>query len=256
MPLNCFQDGDLAPLPMLSKVQYHSENHRPQVQTRLLTPQETPCIAAKLAYKPRFQPSGTSNSMLQDLLDADHGIPSSDPSTSTFGCRRLILARAAATLQTAFSDALNASMSSSTGVDEMSSFNFDTFETTAWNSHWEGKKFTGLWEQRENLELLRYKLHQNRQVIQKTIRDKDNPAVIPKDSSHPDDPANKTTADLEYHRNAQLLMYHQEENDRLEWVDLDNTAEYINQVIVRTTASYLQTVQAREAQVSNFQARR
>lgn len=191
--------------------------------------------------------------MFDDLLVIDHGCPSREPSSAAYGSRRLVLARAALTFQGAFSDAYNLAVSSTAGIElsqEMSSLDFANLEKKAWDSKWEGRRFTKLWEQRENLELLRYKLRHNTQTIKRLGK-------TPKGIEHDylgyeggfDSPKDKMKQLAE-------RVHVQEQDDLGEWISLDETAEYINQVVVRTTESYLQTVSARESQASNFQALR
>jgi hypothetical protein len=189
---------------------------------------------------PRLSQLGNGNSlsplgesMFEDLLVMQHGVPSKLPSSVTYGCRRLVLAYMTDTFQRAFSSAINLATASSVGLDlskEMSSFDFKEFEKKAWNSDWSGRRFTKLWEQREDLELLQYKLRQNIQTIRRlTLHE-------PHDGS----PAN--------------IIQRQEQDDLSEWLDLESMAEYVNKVVLRTTDSYLQTVSAGQAQVANFQA--
>lgn len=226
--VNCFM-GDTAaqPLQQLSSIRLSGINskHEKHEKHRDIAWRSTNGVK---------RPRAVGNCMFVDLIKGHGQFSSEEPISATWRCQRLILARASTRLQVAFSDAISRSVASSAGVEEMSSFNYDTFDKAAWNSTWEGKQFTRLWEQRENLELLRYKLRQNIQTIRRVA-----PKVIP---SGP--------------RTYAIAIAEQQENDLVEWTDLEAMAEYINQVIVRTTDSYLQTVAAREATVSNFQARR
>jgi hypothetical protein len=211
----------------------------------LSLPQLSSKYPSNLPAKPEGDVSRHSwgQCMFDDLILDLEDFSTSSPSSSTHRCRRLILARVTATLQETFSDVIRHSVASSVGVDEMSSFDFDTFNKAAWNSAWEGKKFTRLWEQRENLELLRYRLRQNIRTIRKI-----NSSPLPLLSQNPHGKASTAQPFSKF--------LEQEQQDLSEWEELENMVEYINEVIVRTTDNYLQTVAAREAQVSNFQARR
>jgi hypothetical protein len=158
LPVPCFSpDHYPATLPELSNPLFHLNDFDPDFQ--------------KSTYRSVTVAKGdsldnASNSIFDDLVSETNGVPSEVPSSVTYRCRRLVLAKAAATLQTMFTDALNLSLDSSIGSkSKISAFNFETFETAAWTSEWEGSTFTKLWEQRENLELLRYKLRQNIQTI-------------------------------------------------------------------------------------------
>lgn len=194
-------------------------------------------------------------SMFEDLLCIDHGHPFQEPSSAAYGSRRLILARTANTFQAAFSAVYDLALASTAGIkvsEEMSSLDFANLEKRAWRSEWEGRRFTQLWEQRENLELLRYRLRQNIQAIEKLTPDANYLKMV-RESLQSQINYKKPSLWVQRHI---LAFYKQQQNDLLEWQSLDKTADYINEVVVRTTESYLQTVAARESQASNFQATR
>jgi hypothetical protein len=149
------------------------------------------------------------------------------------------------TFQAAFSAAYNIALASTAGIQvtkEMSSLDFANLERRAWRSEWGGRRFTKLWEQRENLELLRYRLRQNIQTIESlTLKDQDLKDLKEDFRSymgHPIAPVLQRKI---------LADYQQQQNDLREWKNLDKTADYINELVVRTTESYLQTVAARES---------
>jgi hypothetical protein len=258
-------------------------------------------LAESIIRKPKY-PVGRS--VFKDLQKISHGQPSGNPWSITYGFRRLILAYATATLQRAFSRAINVQTVSTVGMDleiteEISTFDFKEFERRAWNAEWEGRKFTKLWEQRENLELLRYKLRQNIQTIKRLVPKNFGgtnfitPALSPVFSPNPliesftsgvqpnvgeaqqggdaqpevgeahaegeevvTESSSEAEMVLEWKKRKYIRAMQQQELDELrEWTDLEATVEYINQVILRTTDNYLQTVAAGEAKVANFQAR-
>jgi hypothetical protein len=190
--------------------------------------------------------------MFDDLMVVDHGYISRLPSTAAHGSRRLVLARVANTFQDAYSEAYQLVLKSSAGVkvsEEMSTLNISDLERRAWNSEWEGRRFTKLWEARENLELQRYKLRRNMQTMERlTLKVEEVQDLFEPRLKH------EYAEDGRHRREIGMVCYKQEQNDLQEWLSLEQTAEYINQVIVRTTDSYLQTVQARQSQASNFQA--
>jgi hypothetical protein len=216
---------------------------------------ERPPRLSDLSYpahtKKRF-PRGIS--MYDDLLLIQHGYLHEKPSDAANGSRRLVLAREANTFQAAFSAAYSLALASTAGIpvtEEMSSLDFANLERRAWRSEWEGRRFTKLWEQRENLELLRYRLRQNIQTIE-SLTSKDQNPKNPKGDRDPD----RNDPRVQEMERKILADYKQQQNDLQEWKNLDKTADYINELVVRTTESYLQTVAARESQASNFQATR
>ncbi|KAK1753901.1 hypothetical protein QBC47DRAFT_385170 [Echria macrotheca] len=162
---------------------------------------------------------------------------------ATRTCRRLVLAHTAARVQKIFSDAYDLKMISALNLDleDIASFNFKNFDERAWNLKWEGRRFTRLWERREDLELIRFKLRFNIKMIE---------SVTPSDKevSEP----GKSGKGVE---NRTLIREQlQDQRDLDGWKELDRNAEYIEQMIQRATDSYLQTVAACEAFYSSIQA--
>jgi hypothetical protein len=213
-------------------------------------------------------------SMLHDLKAIYHGQPTKDPCSITHGSRQLVLAIAAATVQRTYSKALDLQAKSTLGLEitkEMSSFDFKEFENRAWNAEWEGRRFTKLWDQREDLELLRLKLRRNIQTI-KGLAIPDHQKELQPSATNPTQftlagawpsrtkpPPKLTSTDGKVLPDWKAKQYFralnkQEQDELREWMELEDTTEYINQVILRTTDSYMQTVGAGQAQVSNFQA--
>lgn len=162
------------------------------------------------------------------------------PTSATFWCRRLLLARTAASMHKSLLETISLAATSAVGLDEIAQFSYDTFEKSAWTTKWTGEKFTRLWEQRENLELMRFKLDQSTRTIQYLMIEADK-----------EDFSRETSQPKGFRETLE-----QEQEDLREWRELERLGQYMFQIITRTTDSYLQTVQTAEAQMSNRQARR
>jgi hypothetical protein len=183
-------------------------------------------------------PTPEGISMFDDLVSFDQSIKNiRHAADATFWCRRLVLARTAAAMHTILLETISLAATSAVGLEAITDFSYDTFEKNAWTTKWTGAKFAQLWEQREDLELVRFKLHQSIKTV-RTV------TGVP------------YTYKLRYERPALEELEMQEREDLKEWEELESIGEYMFQIIARTTDSYLQTVQAGEAQMSNSQARR
>lgn len=165
-------------------------------------------------------------SFFDELLLPDYGNATNLPSSSTYRCRRLILAKAAAVANSAMTETLNLTKLASSGVEDIAEFNFDKFDEKFWRDEWRGEFFTDLWELREDLELMGCKFRQNRKVIERIMK------------LNGIEGSNQQAQDLE------------------EWDNVMDTKDYAFKIMERTTDSYLQTVQATGAQFANLQARR
>lgn len=179
-------------------------------------------------------------SMLDDLRALGHLEVFENPSNVAFGCRQLVLARSATTMQLAFDNAFESTFQSA-GLDLhlMKTTNYKNFDIRPWDSKWEGRVFTKLWEHKEELEQMRYRLLRNIQTIQTLRR-----SHISETYMALVDPCSLKS----------LTRAYAEEGELDEWKELDGTAQYILGLISRTFESYLQTVSARQAQDSNAQA--
>lgn len=176
--------------------------------------------------KPEQSGNDSPQSFFDELVLLDYGHPSSLPSSATYACRRLVLAKAAATVHSAIDETLDLTRNASSGVQDIADFNFDKFDETSWRDSWRGEFFTDLWELRENLEIMGRTFERNRKVIERIYK-----------LSKGDD------SDQQAH-------------DLLEWDTLLEMKDYAFSMMQRTTDSYVQTVQATGAQFANLQARR
>ena len=107
------------------------------------------------------------------------------------------------------------------------------------------KRFKRLWKLREDLEFLRYKLQQNIKVvtrIEKAIK------------KLQDDTSEIESHGLVFSAIAEVLA--DEEEDLLEWHDIEALESFSLQIMDPTTECCLQTVQAANSQLANTQARR
>lgn len=168
------------------------------------------------------------------------------------------MAKSAATVRKVFTDTVNLQTLSATNLDwdDIASLNFDDFDNNAWDLEWQGRRFTLLWKQREGLELLRYNLQRNIQTMQKLTLPELDPIPWPKTVQNLRDEkkAGPTQDNLEADKFSLSVRY-QDRIDLREWNDLARTAEYLDQMVQRTTDSYLQTVAACNAQASSVQAK-
>jgi hypothetical protein len=224
-----------------------------------------------------------------DLLLPDLGYVTEQPSSLTYRCRRLVLARSAAAINTALQETLKLTGYASIGVNNIAEFNFDNFEQRAWVDEWRGNFFRQLWALREDLEYQGYKLQQNIKIVDwlaRTNNQKDSEekqlwdphnihAALDKrhdekskrwkrflqleqddDGDLADDADLSQKGDEEFERLILTRVLQQEQQDLAEWRHLQDLRNYAFAIMTRTTDSYLQTVQATGAQFANLQAKR
>lgn len=157
----------------------------------------------------------------------------------------MILTRTASVIRSADLKTVNITLSAATGIDKIANFSFDTSERKAWPVEWQVKRFKRLWKLREDLEFLRYKLQQNIKVvtrIEKAIK------------KLQDDTSEIESHGLVFSAIAEVLA--DEEEDLLEWHDIEALESFSLQIMDPTTECCLQTVQAANSQLANTQARR
>ena len=184
--------------------------------------------------------SMTGSSMFDDLLQRNgYTYLSKRPVSATYWCQRLVLARVAAVVNSALVETIALTAKASRGVKNIADFNFENFEQRAWSDQWRGEFFTYLWEIREDLELMGYRLYQNLKVLKRLATSDDYGSV-----------------DKKHGKPKELRARQRVEDDLAEWENLQDLEVYMFKIMERTTESYLQTVQATGAQFANIQARR
>ena len=104
----------------------------------------------------------------------------SPPETATYKwaeyCCSIVLARNASTVHSSFLDTWRLVGKASTGVKKLADFDFAKLEREAWSDDWKGQFFTQLWELREELEMMQYRLNMNQQVMTSLMKSKVQPA--------------------------------------------------------------------------------
>ncbi|KAL5380068.1 hypothetical protein DPSP01_008104 [Paraphaeosphaeria sporulosa] len=125
-------------------------------------------------------------------------------------------ARNASTVQSLFVETWRLTGVASTGVQKLADFDFSNLEHKAWSDEWKGKLFTQLWELREELEILQYKMQVNRQT---------------------------------------LSQLYEGDNKLLGWDKLLRTNNYAIQLMNRTTDTYVQAIGSTAAQFANEQTK-
>jgi hypothetical protein len=179
------------------------------------------------------------------------------PTVTTYLCRRLVLGKTAAAMNTLLLKTYDITIKSSTGRD-ITEFGIDSYDDGAWLSKWRGKKFRELWEHREDIELARLKLERTTHIFRRLVDAKevsDSPFVRnewSRDISESE--ASKARSAIK--KMSTWPNKRQEELDLLELEGLSTQGAYAFEMIQRSTDSYLQTVSAGEAQVANNQSRR
>jgi hypothetical protein len=232
-----------------------------------------------------------SEPFFDDLLLPDLGYVTDQPSSLTYRCRRLVLARSAAAINTALQETLKLTGYASIGVNNIAEFNFDNFEQRAWVDEWRGNFFRQLWALREDLEYQGYKLQQNIKIVdwvarinnqedsgEKKLWDPQNiyadietrygekskrwKGFLQLEQNEEEDNDLAVDAELQPKKGEEfksLLLkkvLQQEQQDLAEWRHLQDLRDYTFAIMTRTTDSYLQTVQATGAQFANLQAKR
>jgi hypothetical protein len=124
---------------------------------------------------------------------------------------------------------------------------FTNLKKEAWNdSNWKGEFFTQLWELREDLELMRYRLELNLSVINRLahVKEKELESRIAETgTAHPQSEAVRLQARLR-----------QVGCDVEEWNKLVQMNDYAFKLMTRTSETYVQTVGAANTQFANDQA--
>lgn len=146
-------------------------------------------------------------------------------------CCSVVLARNAYSVQSLFSATWDLVVRASTGVKNMADFDFAKLERQAWSDKWKGDFFTQLWELREELESLQYRLNMNHQVLNQ-LRESDFQNLI-----------------------GHIELANHAQNELEEWSRLINMNAYAIQLMNRTTETYVQAIGATSAQFSNEQAK-
>lgn len=143
----------------------------------------------------------------------------------TFECRRIVLAKTVAVVQSALQETGAFTHRASSGAKKMVQDDFKDENQTAWADKWKKEFFTDLWELREDLELMRHRLELNIRTLKR---------IQTRRVGFLDD---------------------QTELDMQEWAELRAMSEYTFQLMERTTNTYVQTVEAAGAQFANEQAK-
>ncbi|KAH9225071.1 hypothetical protein DL95DRAFT_452786 [Leptodontidium sp. 2 PMI_412] len=142
-----------------------------------------------------------------------------------------------------YSKALDLQVKFTVGLEiskELSPFGFKEFEKRAWNTEWQGRRFTKLWAQREDLEFLRLKLRRNIQTIkglatpdrQEQQHSTSSPFPIGIAGAWPGPPksppklTNATGKPLPEWKTKQYFraLSQQEQDELREWTELEDTA--------------------------------
>ncbi|KAK3291901.1 uncharacterized protein B0H64DRAFT_242521 [Chaetomium fimeti] len=174
-------------------------------------------------------------------------------------CCHMVMAKTAVEMQQMFGDAYRLKLVSALELDlrDIAAFNFKDFDHRAWNLKWEGRRFTRLWKKREELELLRYRLKLNIRTVENILNSGD---FYPRSivSTRHEIDSNRRRRELELtqerQRELELNWERQAELELTEWKNLELTADYADEMIRRTTESYLQTVAACQASAATAQA--
>jgi hypothetical protein len=160
----------------------------------------------------------------------------------TSQCRRLVLAKTASVVQLALVETWKLTYKASTGVKQMANFDFAELERKTWSDDWKGEFFTQLWELREDLELMRYRLETNRRDLNR-IADIEKLYEDPSERTHKESPGRRMLGAKE-----------QRDLDMQEWVRLGEMNDYAFKLMNRTTETYVQAIGATSAQFANAQA--
>lgn len=225
--------------------------------------------------------------ILQHFDDLDETTGAKPPSSmETYKwaeyCCSVVLARNAYSVQSLFSATWDLVVRASTGVKNMADFDFAKLERQAWSDKWKGDFFTQLWELREELESLQYRLNMNYQVLNQLRESEKKPSMrsfqydihgernrlevrnIPTTSSdnwsfvcYGDENVVVVESAKSDFPN---LTEHTESADHArneleEWSRLINMNAYAIQLMNRTTETYVQAIGATSAQFSNEQAK-
>ena len=195
------------------------------------------------------------SSLFEDLLLSDSGPISTHHLGLTHSIRRLVLARNVAAINSLLQDTLQFTGKASIGVAKIADFNADAFEKRAWVGEWRGTFFRQLWTLREEIELQGYKVQQNLRVV-KRIADIVNIEGSRSRLSHQSSDMSLNRRSAERSSDGIRLYKEQQEADILEWEELEKRRLYALRIMERTIDTYLQTVQATDAQFAKEQAKR
>lgn len=160
--------------------------------------------------------------------------PITEPLQWTSQCRRLVLAKTASVVQSALVETWKLTYKASTGVKQMANFDFAELERKAWSDDWKGEFFTQLWELREDLELMRYRLETNQRDLHRI--------------------ANIERSSKGLTERDELVARKQLDLDMQEWERLGEMNDYAFKLMNRTTETYVQAIGATSAQFANAQA--
>ena len=195
----------------------------------------------------------------------------------TVECRRIVLAKSAAAMQSALIETWGLTAKASIGVKRVANFDFKKLSDGAWSDDWKGDFFTELWELKEDLDLMRYRLEMNKRTIERLTR-----IQKPRDEKPRDEkPWDEKPPWYEKSRNVRLmeeklkdkmleyetlkyemLKYEKPDtslidalqNDLEEWEGLMQMNDYAFKIMQRTTDTYVNAVSATGARFANFQA--
>jgi hypothetical protein len=106
-------------------------------------------------------------SLFDELKDMNYTALGAHPINATYHCRRLVLAKTAIAVDAAVSETLSLTFRAMTNLQTITKFDFEKFDKNAWNDEWRGEFFTQLWELREEVELLGYRMNNNMRVLKK-----------------------------------------------------------------------------------------
>ncbi|GAP89061.2 putative magnesium and cobalt transport protein [Rosellinia necatrix] len=180
------------------------------------------------------KPTMSKSPKVQSMFDQLSGFKNypqeaKTPLQATYYARRVILARISAFVMVALQDVILLTSRAATGVKSIRDFSLEEIGINGWAGKWKGEFFTDLWELREELEEMGYKLERNLRTVKRISK-------IESSVRGEDDSSRQNACDL------------------AEWLNLEATEKYMFKILERTSKAYVDAVQATSAQVANDQA--
>lgn len=212
-------------------------------------------------------------------LDKDQAIHLEEkaPYGWAYRCCSIVLARNASTVQSSYAETWRLTYKASAGVKNLVDFDYDKVENKAWSDDWKGEFFSQLWELREELELMQYKLQRNKQVLSGLVASSTNVNktknvfintgggnIILRDyvdyrSEESGNATDLPTIDKdkgkEQGATADIDIESTLERELEEWDRITKLNSYSIQLMDRTTETYVQAIGATQAQFANEQTK-
>lgn len=150
------------------------------------------------------------------------------PLEATYTVCRVILARTADVVDQTMMDVNKLTADAAAGVRDIRNFSVEDIDISGWSGKWKGQFFTDLWEMRVYLELLKFNMDKNLNIVKRI---------------------EEIREDTQSSENLRKYA-----RDLWEWEDLQMKLEYAFKMLERTSSSYVDAVQATAAQFANDQA--